>query len=148
MLKEFREFAMRGNVVDMAVGIVIGGSFGKIATSLVNDIIMPPIGLMLGKVDFTNLFVALDSKAYKSLAVAKAAGAPTLNYGAFINNVLDFVIVAFAMFLIVTQYQKLQDRIGGPKAAPTTTKCTYCLMEIPIGAKRCAHCTSELKAAA
>src|SRR2546427_2188364 len=131
MLKEFREFAMRGNVVDMAVGIVIGGSFGKIATSLVNDIIMPPIGLLLGRVDFTNLFVALDAKAYKSLAVAKAAGAPTLNYGAFINNVLDFVIVAFAMFLMVTQFQKFQDRLSGPRAAaaPTTTKCAYCLMD-------------------
>jgi len=146
-LQKFREFAMKGNVVDMAVGIVIGAAFGKIATSLVNDIIMPPIGLILGRVDFNNLFLNLDrSTSYPSLDAAKKAGAATLNYGTFINNVLDFLIVAVAMFIIVTWYQRMTDRIEGPKpvAAPTTKDCPYCMSAIPIAATRCPHCTSQL----
>jgi len=146
-LKKFREFAMKGNVVDMAVGIVIGAAFGKIATSLVNDIIMPPIGMLLGKVDFNNLYFSLNGRAYVSLDAAKRAGAATVNYGAFINNVLDFLIVAFAMFIIVTWYQTMADRLEGPApvAPPTTKDCPYCLSSIPIGATRCPHCTSQLE---
>jgi large conductance mechanosensitive channel len=145
-LKKFREFAVKGNVVDMAVGIVIGGAFGKIATSLVNDVIMPPIGLILGRVDFNSLFVALDGKSYPSLDAAKKAGAATFNYGAFINTVLDFLIVAFAMFIIVQWYQSMVDRFEkpAPVAAPTTKDCPYCMSSIPIGATRCPHCTSQL----
>jgi large conductance mechanosensitive channel len=144
-LKKFREFAVKGNVVDMAVGIVIGGAFGKIATSLVNDVIMPPIGLILGKVDFNSLYIALDGKTYPSLDAAKKAGAATFNYGAFINTVLDFMIVAFAMFLIVQWYQSMADRFEKPAvAAPTTKECPYCMSMIPIGATRCPHCTSQL----
>src|ERR1700721_1275861 len=120
-LKKFRDFAVKGNVVDMAVGIVIGGAFGKISTSLVNDVIMPPIGLLLGKVDFNSLFISLNGKTYPSLDAAKKAGAPTLNYGAFINTVLDFVIVAFAMFLIVQWYQTVSNRLV-PPAAPEPPK--------------------------
>ena len=146
-LKKFREFAVKGNVVDMAVGIVIGGAFGKIATSLVNDVIMPPIGLILGKVDFNSLFVALDGKSYPSLDAAKKAGAATFNYGSFINTVLDFLIVAFAMFIIVQWYQSMVDRFEkpAPAAAPTTKDCPYCMSSIPIGATRCPHCTSQLE---
>jgi len=146
-LKKFRDFAVKGNVVDMAVGIVIGAAFGKIATSLVNDVIMPPIGLILGKVDFNSLYVALDGKSYPSLDAAKKAGAATFNYGAFINTVLDFVIVAFAMFLIVQWYQSMVDRFQkpAPAAAPTTKDCPYCLSAIPVGATRCPHCTSQLE---
>jgi len=146
-LKKFREFAMKGNVVDMAIGIVIGASFGKIATSLVNDVIMPPIGLLLGKVDFNSLFLSLDGKPYPSLDVAKKAGAATLNYGSFINTVLDFLIVAFAMFLIVQWYQTMVDRVKkpAPPAAPVTKDCPFCLSAIPIGATRCPHCTSQLE---
>ncbi len=145
-LKKFRDFAVRGNVVDMAVGIVIGAAFGRIATSMVNDLIMPPIGLLLGKVDFNSLFVSLDGKTYASLDAAKKAGAATFNYGAFINTVLDFVIVAFAMFLIVQWYQTMVERLQepAPVEAPKTKLCPYCLSEIPIGATRCAHCTSQL----
>jgi len=146
-LKKFREFAVKGNVVDMAVGIVIGGAFGKIATSLVNDMIMPPIGLILGRVDFNSLYIALDGKTYPSLDAAKKAGAATFNYGAFINTVLDFLIVAFAMFLIVQWYQSMADRFEKPvpTAAPTTKDCPYCMSAIPIGATRCPHCTSQLE---
>src|SRR5271166_6252390 len=145
-LRKFREFAFKGNVVDMAIGIVIGASFGKISTSMVNDLIMPPIGLLLGKVDFNSLFVSLDGKTYASLDAAKKAGAATFNYGAFINTVLDFVIVAFAMFLIVQWYQTMTERLQGPAPAepPKTKVCPYCLSEIPVGATRCAHCTSQL----
>ena len=145
-LKKFRDFAVKGNVVDMAVGIVIGASFGKIATSLVNDLIMPPIGLLLGKVDFNNLYVSLNGKNYATLAAAKTAGAPTLNYGAFINTILDFVIVAFAMFMIVQWYQTMAERFQEPVvAAPTTKDCPYCVSPIPVGATRCPHCTSQLE---
>ncbi len=150
MLKEFREFAVKGNVVDMAVGIIIGGAFGKIVSSLVNDIIMPPIGLLIGKVDFSNLFVDLSRQGYGSLAQAKAAGAPTINYGLFVNNIIDFLVVAFALFLVVKWMNKLRDAAAAEQekpavpVAPTTKTCPYCLSEIPIKAVRCAHCTSNL----
>jgi large conductance mechanosensitive channel len=146
-LKKFRDFAIKGNVVDMAIGIVIGASFGKIATSLVNDVIMPPIGLLLGKVDFNSLFVPLDGKTYASLDAAKKAGAATFNYGAFINTVLDFLIVAFAMFLIVQWYQTMAARIErpAPVEAPKNKDCPYCMSSIPVGATRCPHCTSQLE---
>ncbi len=146
MLKEFREFAMRGNVLDMAVGIIIGAAFGKIITSLVNDVIMPPIGLVLGKVDFTNLFLNLSGKPYATLAEAKAAGAATVNYGLFLNTVLDFVIVAFAIFLLIRQVNRFKAKPQPPSA--TTRDCPYCVSTIPLNAVRCPHCTSELKAAA
>src|SRR5262249_5023220 len=131
----------------MAVGIVIGAAFGKIVTSLVNDLIMPPIGLLLGRVDFNSLFIPLDGKTYESLEAAKKAGAATFNYGAFVNTVLDFMIVAFAMFTIVQWYQTMVDRFQkqAPTAAPTTKDCPYCLSQIPIGASRCPHCTSQLE---
>lgn len=143
MLKEFRQFAMRGNVVDMAIGIVIGAAFGKIISSLVNDVIMPPVGLALGHVNFSSLFVSLNGKHYASLAAAHAAGAPTINYGVFINTLIDFVIVAFAMFLVIQQYQRVVRRFEQPEP-PKTANCPYCLSAIPVGATRCAHCTSQL----
>ncbi len=146
MLKEFREFAMRGNVLDMAVGIIIGAAFGKIITSLVNDVIMPPIGLVLGKVDFSNLFLNLSGKPYATLAEAKAAGAATVNYGLFLNTILDFVIVAFAIFLLIRQVNRFKAKPQPPSA--TTKDCPYCVSTIPLNAVRCPHCTSELKAAA
>ena len=144
MFKEFKEFAMRGNVVDMAVGIIIGAAFGKIISSLVNDIIMPPIGLILGKVDFSNLFVNLSLERYSTLAEAKTAGAATLNYGLFLNNILDFVIVAFAIFILIKQLNKFKAK---PKTEPVNTKtCPYCISSIPVSATRCPYCTSEIKA--
>lgn len=142
MLSEFKQFVMRGNVLDLAVGIIIGGAFGKIVSSLVDDIIMPPIGLLLGKVDFTNLFLALDGKVYASLAAAKEAGAPTWNYGLFINTLINFLIVAFAIFLLIKQVNRLQ-KPEAPKAADTKN-CPFCQTEIPIKASRCPHCTSQL----
>jgi large conductance mechanosensitive channel len=150
MLKEFKEFVSKGSVIDMAVGIIIGGAFGTIVKSLVDDIIMPPIGLMLGKIDFTNLFLLLQggSKAaapYASLAEAKAAGAVTVNYGIFINSVISFLIVAFAVFLLIRSVNRLKRQQQA--AAPDTRDCPYCLSKIPLKAVRCAHCTSELKAA-
>jgi len=145
MLKEFKEFALRGNVVDMAVGIIIGTAFGKIITSMVNDILMPPIGVLLGKVDFSNLFVPLSDQQVESVAKAKEAGIPTINYGLFLNTILDFVIVAFVIFLVVRQMNKLKKT---EPAAPATTKdCPYCLSSIPLKATRCPNCTSELRAA-
>jgi large conductance mechanosensitive channel len=146
MLKEFKEFAMRGNVLDMAVGIIIGGAFGKIISSFVNDVLMPPIGLAMGGVDFSNLFVDLSGQAYASLTAAQAAGAATLNYGVFLNTVLDFLIVAFAVFLLIKQVNRLQRAPEAP-AAPTTKDCPLCLSAIPLKATRCAHCTAELGAA-
>ncbi len=144
MLKEFKEFALRGNVVDMAIGIIVGAAFGKIVTSLVNDILMPPIGFLTGKVDFSNLFVSL-SGSYASLAEAQAAGAPTINYGLFINAVLDFFIVAAAVFfLIVRPINRLRRAKEPVPAAPTTKECPYCLSAIPLKATRCPHCTSML----
>jgi large conductance mechanosensitive channel len=151
MLKEFKEFAMRGNVVDMAVGIVIGAAFGVIVKSLVSDVIMPPIGLLLGNVDFENLFAVLKEGAtagpYASLADAKAAGAVSMNYGVFINTVISFAIVAFAVFLMIRQINKLKRKEEAPPPEPTTKECPYCFSTIPIKATRCAHCTSELKTA-
>ena len=145
MLKEFKEFAMRGNVLDMAVGIIIGAAFGKIITSFVGDILMPPLGLLLGKVDFSNLFISLSGQ-YPSVAAAKAAGAPTLNYGMFLNTVLDFLIVAFAVFLLIRQVNRFMPKPAPP--APAATKdCPYCLSVVPLKATRCLHCTSDLKAA-
>jgi large conductance mechanosensitive channel len=144
MFREFREFAMRGNVVDLAVGIIIGAAFGKIVTSLVNDILMPPIGRLLGRVDFSNLFINLSGQSYTSLAEAKTAGAPTLNYGIFLNTVIDFLIVAFAIFLLVRFINRLSRQ---PEAAPTTRECPFCLSVIPLRATRCPHCTSALQAA-
>ena len=145
MLKEFKEFAMRGNVVDLAVGVIIGGAFGKIVSSLVNDILMPPIGLLLGKVNFTNLFINLGGTQYKILSEAQAAGAPTINYGVFINTVLDFIIVAFVVFLIVRWMNRMRRKPEAPPEEPTTKECPYCLSTIPLKATRCPHCTSELE---
>ncbi|HCP16831.1 MAG: Large-conductance mechanosensitive channel [candidate division TA06 bacterium 32_111] len=146
MLKEFKEFALKGNMLDLAVGLIIGASFGKIITSLVNDIIMPPLGLLIGKVDFSNLFIDLSGKGYKSLQDAKAAGAATINYGAFINVVIDFVIVAFAMFLLIKQVNKLDKKKEQvKKEEPTTKECPFCHSQINIKATRCAFCTSEIK---
>lgn len=151
MLKEFKEFALRGNVVDMAVGIIIGAAFGTIVTSLVNDIIMPPIGLLLGGVDFSDLFVLLKQGApagpYASLADAQAAGAVTINYGLFINVVISFIIVAFAVFLVIRSINRMQREEEAPAEEPTTKECPYCLSTIPLGATRCAYCTAELSAA-
>jgi large conductance mechanosensitive channel len=143
MLKEFKEFAMRGNVLDMAVGIIIGAAFGKIVTSLVNDVIMPPIGLLLGKVDFSSLYVNLTGQDYASLAEAQKAGAATLNYGLFLNTIINFIIVAFAVFLLIRQVNRFTKKKEAP-AAPTTKDCPHCLSSIPIKATRCPHCTSQL----
>lgn len=143
MFKEFKQFVMRGNVVDLAIGVVIGAAFGKIVTSFVEDVLMPPIGLALGRVDFSNLFINLSGKDYPSVAVAKAAGAATLNYGIFINNVLNFLIIAFAIFLLIKQINRLQE--PAPEVAPTTKDCPHCLSAIPLKATKCAHCTADLK---
>ncbi len=140
MLKEFKEFAMRGNVLDMAIGIIIGGAFGKIVTSAVNDVLMPPLGLLLGKVDFSNLAVDL------AVAGADPAKAPKLKYGVFINTVIDFVLVAFAVFLLVKQVNRMKKPAPAP-AFPTTRDCPFCLSAIPLKATRCAHCASDVKAA-
>src|SRR3982751_5020709 len=144
MLKEFKEFAMKGNVLDMAIGVIIGAAFGKIVSSMVSDVLMPPIGMFMGSVDFSSLFFSLNGQSYSSLAAAKAAGAPTVNYGVFLQTVLDFVIVAFVIFLLVKQINRLKP-MAPP--APSTKPCPYCLAEIPIKAVRCGHCTSDLKAA-
>ena len=142
MLKEFREFVMRGNVLDLAIAVIIGGAFGKIVTSFVNDVIMPPIGMLLGGVDFTNLFIALDGNLYESLDAAKAAGAATINYGVFLNTVIDFIIVAFIIFLIIKSANKMKK--PAPAAEPTTKECPYCASTIPLKAVRCPNCTSQL----
>ncbi|MFN3653242.1 MAG: large conductance mechanosensitive channel protein MscL [Armatimonadota bacterium] len=148
MFKEFKEFALKGNVLDLAIGIIIGAAFGKIVTSLVNDVIMPPIGLLLGRVDFSDLFAPLNGQSYPSLTAAKAAGAPVVAYGAFINTVLEFLIVAFAVFLLVRSINRLR-RQPAEQAEETKTKnCPYCLSAIPLEATRCAHCTSDLRAGA
>lgn len=144
MFKEFKEFAMRGNVLDLAVGIVIGGAFGKIISSFVSDMLMPPIGLLLGKVDFTNLFVTLSGKVEPTLEAAKAAGAVTLNYGVFINSIIDFVIVAFAIFLLIRQVNRWTAQPADP-TTPTTKECPHCYSVIHIKATRCANCTAEIK---
>jgi large conductance mechanosensitive channel len=142
MLKEFKEFAMKGNVLDMAVGIIIGAAFGKIITSFVSDILMPPLGLLLGNTDFSSMFINLSGQTYPTIAAAKEAGAATLNYGIFINTIIDFIIVAFAIFLLVRQVNKLK-RQPEP-AAPNTKTCPYCVSAIPIKASRCPQCTSQL----
>ncbi len=143
MWDEFKKFAMRGNVLDLAIGVIIGGAFGKIVTSLVNDIIMPPIGLLLGRVNFSNL----SGTRYASLAEAQAAGAATINYGVFLNTVLDFVIVAVVIFVLVRQINRLQRPKPAPPAEPTTKECPYCCSTIPIKAIRCPQCTSPLDSA-
>jgi large conductance mechanosensitive channel len=134
---------MRGNVVDLAVAVVIGAAFGKLVTSFVEDVLMPPIGLALGGVDFSNLFINLSGNAYPSIAAAKAAGAATLNYGIFINNIINFLIIAFAIFLVIKAINRMQG--PAPAAAPTTKDCPYCLSAVPLKATKCAHCTAELK---
>jgi large conductance mechanosensitive channel len=144
MLKEFKEFAMRGSLLDLAMGIVLGAAFGRIVTSFVSDILMPPIGLLLGGLDFASLFISLRGGPYPSVAAAKAAGAPTINYGIFLNTVIDFVIVASVLFLVVRQVNRMRRE---PEATSTTKPCPYCLSTIPLGAVRCPYCTSELKAA-
>ena len=144
MFKEFKEFAMKGNVLDMAVGIIIGAAFGKIVSSFVSDVLMPPLGLLLGKVDFTNLFVTLSEGSYASLAAAKEAGAATLNYGVFLNTLVDFVFVAFAVFLLIKQVNRLK---RPAPAAPATKECPHCISAIPVKATRCPACTSNLEAA-
>src|SRR5277367_1009070 len=142
MLKEFKQFVMRGNVLDMAVGIIIGAAFGRIITSLVSDVLMPPIGLILGKVDFSSLFLNISGTSYPTLAAAKAAGAATINYGVFLNTVLDFVIVALVIFMLVRQINRWSK--PAPAAAPTTRECPYCVSTIPLKATRCPNCTSEV----
>lgn len=146
MWKEFKQFAMKGNVLDMAVGVIIGGAFGKIVTSLVNDIVMPPIGLLLGGVDFTELFVSLDGTHYESLAQAQEQGAATLNYGVFLNTLINFLIVAFSIFLVIKQINRFRRSFEKPvpAAAPTTKNCPECCSEIPIQAKKCKYCTSPV----
>jgi len=141
MLKEFKEFAMRGSVLDLAVGVIIGSAFGKIVASLVDDVLMPPLGRLIGHVDFSNLFLNLSDKSYETIAAAKAAGAPTLNYGNFINTTINFLIVAFAIFLLVRTVNRWTAK---PAAAPTTRDCPQCAKAIPIEAKRCGHCTSQV----
>lgn len=149
MLKEFKEFALRGSVVDMAVGIIIGAAFGAIVNSLVNDVIMPPIGLLLGRVDFSNLFIVLkdgiQTGPYSSLSAAKSAGAVTLNIGVFINTIISFLIIALAVFLAIRQINRLKRKAEEPAAVPTTKNCPYCFSSIPIQAIRCPHCTSNLQ---
>ncbi len=147
MLQEFKKFALQGNVLDMAIGIIIGAAFGKIVSSLVADVLLPPIGLLVGKIDFSSLFLNLSGQDYASLAAAKAAGAPTINYGIFLNNVFDFLIVAFVIFLLVRQINRLKAK-EAPAAAPATRDCPRCLSPVPLKASRCAHCTSDLQPAA
>ena len=142
MLKEFKTFAMRGNVIDLAVGVIIGGAFGKIVSSFVNDILMPPFGLLFGKVDFANLFIDMSGKGYTSLTDAKTAGAATLNYGLFLNNIIDFLIVAFVIFIVIRTINRMQK--PAPAAEPTTKPCPHCATDIPLKAKRCPNCTSQL----
>jgi large conductance mechanosensitive channel len=144
MLKEFKTFIMRGNVLDLAVAVIIGGVFGKIVSSLVNDIIMPPIGLVLGKVDFSSLYINLSGTVYKNLAEAQAAGVPTIRYGIFLNTAIDFLIVGFVIFMMVRLVNKLHK--AQPEAPATARECPYCLSMIPMKATRCGHCTSQLEA--
>jgi len=145
MFKEFKEFIMRGNVVDLAVGIIIGGAFGKIITSLVSDVLMPPLGKIMGNVDFSGLFINLSGTPYPSLAAARAAGAATINYGLFINTVIDFIIVAAAVFILIKQVNRLKKPVM--VAAPSTKVCPYCLSTVLLKATRCPACTAELQAA-
>jgi len=142
MWEEFKTFAMRGNVIDLAIGIILGGAFGKIVSSFVADVLMPPLGLFLGGMDFAGLFVDLSGKGYTTLAEAKAANAPTINYGLFINSIIDFIIIAFAIFLVVRAINRFKK--AEEPAAATTKSCTFCFSEIPLQAVRCPHCTSQL----
>ncbi len=144
MLKEFKEFIMKGNVLDLAVAVIIGAAFGAIVNSMVSDVLMPPIGLALGKVDFKDLFLSLNGQAYPSLTAAKTAGAPVVAYGQFINTVINFLVIAFVIFLIVKQANRFKEPAPAP-AAPATKDCQYCATAIPIKATRCPNCTSELK---
>ncbi|MGB5178251.1 MAG: large conductance mechanosensitive channel protein MscL [Gammaproteobacteria bacterium] len=144
MLEEFKKFAMRGNVVDMAVGIIIGAAFGKIVSSLVSDVIMPPIGKLMGNVDFSSLFLNLGAVPYETLAAAQEAGAPTINYGTFINTVINFLIVAFAIFMVIKGMNSLKKTEEEVPAEPTTKECPECLSEIPVAAKRCKYCASAV----
>lgn len=141
MLREFKEFVMRGNVLDLAVGFILGVAFGRVVTSFVNDIVMPPVGLVLGRVDFANLFISLTGERYPTLQAAKAAGAPTINYGLFINAIIDFIVVAFVIFLVVRQINRMR------RESPTNRECPYCASVIPLKATRCPNCTSQLQPA-
>ncbi len=147
MLKEFKEFAMRGNALDMAVGIIIGAAFGKIVQSFVEDILMPPLGLLLGRVDFSNLFLSLTGKPFDTIAAAKVAAAPTLNYGMFLNQVTNFVIVAFAVFLLIRGVNRAVRQAPAPPPPPNSKPCPFCALDVPLAAMRCGHCTSQLKTA-
>ena len=144
MLKEFKEFAIRGNVIDLAVGVIIGGAFGKIVSSLVNDIIMPPIGMLINGVKFSDLFLPLDGMVYPSLAEAQAAGAPTLNYGLFINSIIYFILVAFVIFMMIRAINRIKKQPAPAKTEPTSKDCPFCFSSIPVQATRCPHCTSQL----
>lgn len=144
MMKEFKEFALKGNMVDLAVGIIIGGAFGKIVTSLVSDLIMPLVGMLIGNVDFTNLFVVLGDGTYTTLADAQAAGASTLNYGLFINNIVDFLIIAFAIFLVVKKLNSMRKKEEAEPAPVTTKVCPFCFSDVHVDATKCPHCTSQL----
>jgi len=146
MLKDFKAFVMKGNVLDLAVAVIIGAAFGAIVTSMVNDIVMPPIGLILGHVDFKDLFISLNGQSFPTLAAAKAAAAPVIAYGQFLNTVVNFLIVAFVIFLVVRAAAKLQRTPEAPAAAPTTKDCAFCCTAIPIRASRCPNCTSQLSA--
>ena len=144
MWSEFRTFIARGNVIDLAVGIVIGAAFTSVVNSFVRDVLMPPVGVLTGGVDFSNLFVNLSDQEFESLAAAQTAGAPTLNYGLFLNNIISFLIVAFAVFLLVQSYNRLRQQQEPAPAAPSDQECPFCRLRIPLGATRCAHCTSDL----
>ena len=145
MIKEFKEFIMKGNVLDLAIGVIIGGAFGKIVSSLVTDVLMPPIGMLLGKVDFSNLYINLSGGIYPSLAEAQKAGAATLNFGLFLNNIINFVIIALVIFLIIKQVNRMQKPAVQAAAEPTTKECPYCKTSIAIKATRCPNCTSQLQ---
>ena len=147
MLKEFKKFIMRGNVIDMAVGVIIGAAFGKIVSSLVGDVLMPPIGRITGGVDFSNLYINLTGTTYSSLAEAQQAGAATINYGIFLNNTIDFLIIAIVLFVLINQVNKLRNKFeaADKTEAPKTKECPFCLSAIPLKAVKCAHCTADLK---
>jgi large conductance mechanosensitive channel len=146
MLQEFKEFALRGNVLDLAIAVIIGSAFGAIVNSFVSDILMPPIGLLVGNAEFSDLFINLSGGRYETLAAAQEAGAVTINYGMFANTIINFIIIAFALFLIVRQVNRLQRKEEKPEE-PTTKQCPYCLSTIPLAATRCPHCTAELESA-